>query len=389
MPVELTHRTSLTFGSTSISAQPKSVTSNLYNDFTLSIPRPPCPSPSQDTAIVREGSPSSTMTLRRADASPHVPILVDADLFSTVQPPQTLHRRSSCLSRWIMELQTSTHSDVPDLSDVDPLSVAAWKTLIAYMTMSLSMKTLRLECPPEDPVYDQLSHGSAPTDIASPRSTIRLINPPQSLRHFHLLRRSVSPSPRTTSSRSPSRLSVFHQPSRGNLTSGTSAPSYHSRSTSLQTSLPHNAPQISTAPHTDARISPADTLTDRSRSRPSISSSTTCSSVTTPTTMSMHEDGESPVPSILPSKPSSLFSSLRVRSQAGGVVSQPCFKSDRISASSPSLRPLYPASAPHLPERQMVLPSSPKGGGTIRLPFASKSRCSRSGLDTILMEEPE
>lgn len=200
---------------------------------------------------------------------------------------------------------------------------------------------------------------------------------------------------------------MFNRPSRGDLTSGTSGLSYHSRSTSLQTSLPRNASQLSGAPRasswrwrpsvlghfssasipdTDVRLSPGDSLTDRSRSRPSISSSNTCSSITTPTTMSMHEDGESPVPSSLPSKTSSLFGSLRVLSQAGGMVPQPFFKSDRGSASSPSLRP---ASAPHLPERHTEPPLSPKGE-TARLSFTYKSRRYHSGgPNQIFVEEPD
>lgn len=203
---------------------------------------------------------------------------------------------------------------------------------------------------------------------------------------------------------------MFQRPSRTDLTSGTSGVSYHSRSTSLQTSLPRHSSRLSSAPcasswrwrpsvvghfsstsipDTDARISPGDAFTDRSRSRPSMSSSNTCSSITTPTTMSMLDDGESPVPSTPPSKASSLFGSLRVLSQAGGMVSQPFFKSDNGSALSPLLRPQYPASAPHLPERQTVLPLSPKGE-TTRFSFTSKPRRDHSrGLSQIFVEEPD
>ena len=200
---------------------------------------------------------------------------------------------------------------------------------------------------------------------------------------------------------------MFHRPSRGDLTSGASG-SYHSRSASLQSSLPRNASQTSgfprasswrwrpsvlghfssaSIPDTDARLSPGDSLTDQSR--PSMCSSNTCSSITTPTTMSVHEDGESPVPSTPTSKTSSLFGSLRINSQARATVSQPFFKSDTGSASSPSLRPLYPASAPHLPDRRTVPPSSPKAG-MARLSFASKSRQNQSGgLNQIFIEEPD
>ncbi|KAI9570223.1 hypothetical protein HD554DRAFT_2204045 [Boletus coccyginus] len=354
------------------------------------------------------------MTLRRPDASPRATAIVDA----------TLRRRSSRLSRWLLELQTP---NVLDLSNVDPVGTRS-NPYLAYPHLSMAAlrhsfdddadsmhdyvvvdEDIALECPPENALYDQPSHDSAPTEMATPRSTIRLINPPQSLRHIHLSRRSVSPSPRTPASPSPSKLAIFHQPSHGNLPSGTSGLSYHSRSTSLQTSLPRNSSPISGAPHapswrwrpsvlghfssasipdTDVRLSPGDSLTDRSRSRPSISSSNTCSSITTPTTMSLHEDGESPVPSTSPSKAPSLFGSLRVLSQAGGIImSQPFFKSDGGSASSPSLRPQYPASAPHLPERQTAPPSSPKAE-TTRLSFSSKFRRDHSGgLNQIFVEE--
>lgn len=126
-----------------------------------------------DTAPFRGGSPSSTMTIRKADASSRVPILVDADLFSTVHPPHTLHHRSSRLSSWLLELQTSTTPDVLDLSNVDPIGTQS-NPYLAYPHMS--MATLRrslddadsmhdyvvvdediaLECPPEVSLYDQV-----------------------------------------------------------------------------------------------------------------------------------------------------------------------------------------------------------------------------------------
>ncbi|KAH0837987.1 hypothetical protein J3R83DRAFT_6224 [Lanmaoa asiatica] len=103
----------------------------------------------------------------------------------------------------------------------------------------------------------------------------------------------------------------------------------------------------------------------------------------------MSMDGESPIPSTPPLKPSSLFDSLRVRSQTGGMVSQPCFKSDGGPASSPSLRLLYPTSTPRLPERPVEPPSSPKAAA-IRLPFTCRSRQNQSGsISQILMEEPD
>jgi hypothetical protein len=179
MSVDLAGLSSLTFGSTSISV-PKSV-ATLYNDFTPSIPCPPRPAPSrmsisfhivrvplvklllEDTATLQGGSPSSTMTLRRPDASPRAPPPVDA----------TLRRRSNRISRWLLELQTSTPPDVIDLSDVDPVGTRC-NPYLAYP--HLSMAALRrslddadsmhdyvvvdddiaLECPAEDSLYDQV-----------------------------------------------------------------------------------------------------------------------------------------------------------------------------------------------------------------------------------------
>lgn len=103
------------------------------------------------------------MTVRRPDAFPRVPALVDA----------TLRRRSSRLSRWLSDLQTSTLPDVLDLSDVDPVGTRS-NPYLAYP--HLSMAALRhslddadsmhdyvvvdddiaLECPPEGSLCDQV-----------------------------------------------------------------------------------------------------------------------------------------------------------------------------------------------------------------------------------------
>lgn len=103
------------------------------------------------------------MTIRRPDASPRAPALVDA----------TLRRRSTRISRWLLELQTSTPPDVLDLSNVDPVGTRS-NPYLAYP--HLSMAALRrslddadsmhdyvvvdddiaLECPPEDSLYDQV-----------------------------------------------------------------------------------------------------------------------------------------------------------------------------------------------------------------------------------------
>lgn len=98
---------------------------------------------------------------------------VDADPSSTVQRPRTLHRRSSCLSRWLLELQTSTQSDILDLSEVDPVGTRS-NPYLAYPHLSMAAlrrslddadsihdyvvvdEDIALECPPEDPLYDQV-----------------------------------------------------------------------------------------------------------------------------------------------------------------------------------------------------------------------------------------
>jgi len=121
-------------------------------------------SPVEDTATCEGGSPSSTMTLRRLDASPRATAIVDA----------TLRRRSSRLSRWLLELQTSTSPNVLDLSDVDPVGTRS-NPYLAYPHLSMAAlrrsfdddadsmhdyvvvdEDIALECPPEDSLYDQV-----------------------------------------------------------------------------------------------------------------------------------------------------------------------------------------------------------------------------------------
>ncbi|KAF9245751.1 hypothetical protein BU15DRAFT_58721 [Melanogaster broomeanus] len=370
------------------------------------------------------------MTARRFDASPRapVPILSDDDPFAPIQlPTRTLRRRSnSRLSRWLLELQIqstpSTRSDVPDLSDVDHVGTRC-NPYLAYPHMNMAAVHRSLddagsmhdyvivgddvaqECPPEEPLHAQVSHDPlAPAGTATPRSTIRLINPSQSLRHFHLSRRSTSSSATTATTRTLSRLSMFQKSPCANSTSATSTPSRHARSASVQPSLspsqltpgdpltplwrrrPSVLGHFSSASVPDARLSPGDFNTDRSR--PSMSSTNTCSSFTTPTTTTMYEDGDSPAPSSTPSKSSSLFGSLRAHSHTG-MSSQSFFKSDGGSASSPALRPL-PASAPHLPEPRAGQSPLARKSSTIRLHFATKSRPNQSGtLNQIFVEEPD
>ncbi|KIJ22128.1 hypothetical protein PAXINDRAFT_165395 [Paxillus involutus ATCC 200175] len=426
MSVDL-EQISLSFGSRSISARPSNLhtvtTSTLHND----INQPPSPPSNhfRDSPTLRPSSPSSSMTARRLDAYPCSPVLPDDDPLTPAQyPTRTLRRRSSRVSRWLLELQIqsapSTSSDVLDLSDVHPVGTQC-NPYLAYPHMSMAAVRRSLddadsmhdyvvldddvaqECPQEGPLHTQVSRDpSAPADTAN---TIRLINAPQSLRHLHFSTPSASPSATSATTRSPSRLSMFQKSSRDNSTSGANSPSRHARSASGQTSLspyalspegshthswrwrPSVLGHFSSASVPDARLTPGDPLTDGSR--PSMSSTNTCSSFATPTTTTMYEDGDSPPPSSTPSKSSSLFGSLRARSHTDGTSAQSFFKSDSGSASSPALRP-HPASAPHLPERRAAPSSLARKASTIRLPFATKSRPNQSwALNQIFVEEPD
>lgn len=101
------------------------------------------------------------MTLRRPDASPRATAIVDA----------TLRRRSSRLSRWLLELQTP---NVLDLSNVDPVGTRS-NPYLAYPHLSMAAlrhgfdddadsmhdyvvvdEDIALECPPENALYDQV-----------------------------------------------------------------------------------------------------------------------------------------------------------------------------------------------------------------------------------------
>lgn len=116
-----------------------------------------------ETATLRASSPSSTMTLRKPDASPRVPFLVDA----------TLCRRSSRVSRWLLELQPSTPPDIFDLVDVDPVGTQS-NPYLAYPHLSMAARRrsfddvdsmhdyvvvdddIALECPPDDALHDRV-----------------------------------------------------------------------------------------------------------------------------------------------------------------------------------------------------------------------------------------
>ncbi|KAH0837986.1 hypothetical protein J3R83DRAFT_6223 [Lanmaoa asiatica] len=129
------------------------------------------------------------MTVRRADTSPHISALADTDMFSTVQPAHALRRRSSRLSRWLLDLQTSTPSDVLDLSDVDPVGTLS-NPYLAYPHLSMAAvrrslddtdsmhdyvvvdEDIALECPPEDAPYDQVRNLGLLIDMSPDVPTI-------------------------------------------------------------------------------------------------------------------------------------------------------------------------------------------------------------------------
>ncbi|KAF9225406.1 hypothetical protein BS17DRAFT_815974 [Gyrodon lividus] len=141
---------------------------------------PPSRSLPGDSPSLRAGSPSSTMTARRFDASPRVPFIPDDDPFHPLHhSTHTLRRRSSRLSRWLLELQiqsaSSTRSDVLDLSDVDPVGTQC-NPYLAYPHMSMAAVRRSLDdagsmhdyvlvddddaqdCPPEEPLHTQVRH---------------------------------------------------------------------------------------------------------------------------------------------------------------------------------------------------------------------------------------
>ena len=122
------------------------------------------------------------MTLRRPDASPRAQIPIDA----------TLRRRSSRLSRWLLELQTSTPPDLLDLTDVDPVGTRS-NPYLAYPHLSMAAlhrsldddadsmhdyvvvdEDIALECPPEDPLFDQVRNLGLLVDMSSDRTNIAI-----------------------------------------------------------------------------------------------------------------------------------------------------------------------------------------------------------------------
>ena len=78
-------------------------------------------------------------------------MLLDDDLFSALCSPRALHRRSSRLSRWLAELQSSTATDIPDLSHVDPIGTQS-NPYLAYPHMS--MAALRHSLDDADSMHD-------------------------------------------------------------------------------------------------------------------------------------------------------------------------------------------------------------------------------------------
>ncbi|KIM70169.1 hypothetical protein SCLCIDRAFT_12738 [Scleroderma citrinum Foug A] len=312
----------------------------------------------------------------------------------------SLCRRSSHVSRWLTEVQTqsdpSTPSDVADLSDVDPVGTRC-NPYLAYPHMNTS--AFRQSLDDTSSIHDYvlvdneaLDHladqpfqvkvtqdPSAPPDTASPRSTVRLANAPPPSPNFHLSIRPSSPSVSSSNSRSPSRLSMFHKSSPADPGSRTSLAGQHVRSSSAQVPIPPAHPQLPgrwrpsvlghfpSASVPDTLLSPNDALLDRSR--PSMSSTNTFTTSTT-----VYEDGDSPIPSSTPSKASSIFGSLRSRTDRTRMVSQP--PHTRTSSSPPVWT--QPRSSTHLPQPPGLSRTLVRKASTLRLPFTARSRSTQS-----------
>ncbi|KAH7886156.1 hypothetical protein F5I97DRAFT_1808479 [Phlebopus sp. FC_14] len=341
---------------------------------------------------------------------------------------KTLRRRSSRLSRWLLELQLqstpSTQSDPLGLSDVHPVGTDC-NPYLAYPHMSMAAVRRSLDdagsmhdyvvvdddevqrCPAQEAWHVQPSHDPpASTSTASPRSTVRLINAPSSLRNLHISMHSTSPSATSSIPRRPSRLSMFRKSSRVNFNSGGSHSRHHGHSASVQ-AMPSNTPSgqhrapsswrwrpsvlghFPSASLPDAHLGPDNSPNLADASRPSMSSTNTCSSFATPTTTTMYEEGDSLVPSSTPSKSSSLFGSLRSPSHKPGTSSQSLPKTDGGSSSFPTLWPNH-VSTPHIQEPPGSPRSPARKSSTVHLSFATNSQRPQSETpNRVFVEEQD
>ncbi|KAL4070575.1 hypothetical protein J3A83DRAFT_3229815 [Scleroderma citrinum] len=363
----------------------------------------------------QNASPSS-LVARRRDASTRVADSPDDDPFPSLQLSNTsLCRRSSHVSRWLTELQThsdsSTPSDIVDLSDVAPVGTRC-NPYLAYPHMNTTTLPLddassihdyvlvdneeapSTDHPADQPLQVKVTQDSATlAGTASPPSTVRLANTPSSPPNFHLSIRPSSPSASSSISRSPSRLSMFHKSPRADASPRPSLTGHHARNSSAQIPPPHVPPHLPenstwqwrptvlghfpSASVPDALLSPNDALLDHSR--PSMSSTNTFTSATT-----VYEDGDSPLPSSTPSKASSIFGSLRSRTDRSRNASQP--PHTRTSSSPPVWT--QPRSSTHLPQPPGLSRALVRKASTLRLPFTTKSRSTQSSsTNQVLVEE--
>ncbi|EIW87069.1 hypothetical protein CONPUDRAFT_161683 [Coniophora puteana RWD-64-598 SS2] len=352
--------------------------------------------------------PVPTITIMPEHATTPEPINLmppEDDPFSPQYVPKhTLKRRSSRLSHWLEQLQTQASS--PQQGDGEITPKPARRTCGPYLAYPhLSHRTaLPTFDEDSDGTYDYvliedadiedypaiehsdepISHDvlTASSEYMTPRSGVRKLKAPASLRNLYLAARPPSTSMTSTPPHQ-SRLSMLSRPTR--VTSGPSNDDLsHIRSSSAVSShlevpsttskrwrpsvLGHFSPSQSDSrlPH-DPSMNP---------SRPSISSTNT-SSLTIPTSSTMYEENP---PSQTPQKSITLLGSLRRRH------SEKPSKADRNSSASPSLwlgssSPQQEPDGPQSPSRLV------RKASTIRLPFTSKAKPPQTGYAGTIFEE--
>ncbi|KAI6112506.1 hypothetical protein EDD16DRAFT_1168272 [Pisolithus croceorrhizus] len=405
--------------STSVSSgPPRSLTSRLSDETAKGHPRT-----SRDGQPRHANSPSGRLA-RRKDASARAEDLVDTDPFASLHLPNpSLRRRSSRLSRWLADLPNrsglSTPSDIDDLSQVEPVGTRC-NPYLAYPHLGTMVHGRTCEddasthdyvlvdngeaqsYPADQPVRGKASHEPALSDARGP-PTIRHSNATPSPRNFHLSIRPASPSMSSSTTRNPSRLSMFHKSSRPESSSKASQMGQHARSSSAQSSPPHACLQVPENPTWRWRpsvlghfqsasvpdnrlLSPGDATFDRSR--PSMSSSTNTFSSTHTTATKIYDDGDSPVPSSAPSKASSIFGSIRSRTDRSRITSQPPSKSDIRTSSSPSAWS-QPRSSLNLPGPPGLSRTIARKASVLRLPFTNKAKPSSHSAATQAVAEEQ
>ncbi|KAH7916364.1 hypothetical protein BJ138DRAFT_995653 [Hygrophoropsis aurantiaca] len=364
------------------------------------------------------------------DASVRAAIAAEDNLSTPAQAPRrTLRRRSSRLSQWLQELQnqSSAQSTVVDLSGDADADNSGCNPYLAYPHLSLAAVRPSFDdagsmhsyvVVDDDEMQDYLSsqlttHAKishdppALTHTSTPRSTVRMTATPPSARNLQFSLRSVSPSVVSSASQSPSRLSMFQRASRGNSNSGLGKERQHNRSSSWQTSQPGSSSHVelpsapsgsstwrwrpsvlghfSSASVPDTYLKPPESHPNPSR--PSISSTNTYSSRTTPTTTTIYDEGDSPNPPSTPQKSSPFLGSLRSHTRSHKATSaQSLVKTDLGSTSSPTLWSM-PNSVSHLPTPPRTPSSLARKASTIRLPFTKTKPAQHGGVSHIHIEE--